>query len=338
MALLFTEGFDHYGTMHAEQAGKWHDQHFAYKMHLVPGYLGGQAMAGGISPYATPIRRNVLDVAGDIIVGMRWRLDDLSAWGPHRNIARVYDAELDVLYSLRTAPTSRFQIWDDQLDTLVLESTFEIPMTAWNYVEWKAGAGGVALQINGAPAGSAATVLAVPSIFELTAEGSTMYYDDVYIADTSGAVNNDFLGDVRILPLWPTSDVLAEFDRSDVGAAGNFAMVDDEPGPDEDATYNRTLESGKRDLFGVGGSGLDSSLYAVKGVQVIARARKEDSGLRYLRTVMRAAGVDDLGAVKALATSYQYQQHVTQLNPATGLPWTLAEIESAAFGYETVAP
>lgn len=164
-------------------------------------------------------------------------------------------------------------------------------------------------------------------------------FGDFYMADNRGTINNDFLGDVLIVPTLPTEDVSVEFTPSAGG--DNFAMVDDpQPaGPDEDSTINSTDVLGATDLFRGDGTGFLTG-YRVLGIQGVVRAKKLDSGYALLESVIGSGAplVTANGKQHFLATSYRNYPHVFELNPDTGLPFTISEANAAVFGYHLVDP
>ena len=73
-------------------------------------------------------------------------------------------------------------------------------------------------------------------------------YDDVYICDTTGSVNNNFLGELTVEHLRPASDDTAQFLGSDANSTDNWALVD-EAGTYNGADYVASSTVGQRDLY-----------------------------------------------------------------------------------------
>lgn len=63
-------------------------------------------------------------------------------------------------------------------------------------------------------------------------------------------------------------------------------------------------------------------------------ARKDNSDPRSIVPVLKIGGNIYIGATFTLTTSYQTFDYVWSVNPATGLAWTLAEVNSLEFGVE----
>jgi hypothetical protein len=113
----------------------------------------------------------------------------------------------------------------------------------------------------------------------------------------------------------------------------HYAMVDDVPS-DGDATYVSSGTVGAIDTYRT-----PTATFAgtVKGLKVGVTARKDDAGNRSVGIVI-GDGVDpvtQLGANFALTTVYTRQvTAVMEINPLTGNPWTLADIQADEFGLE----
>jgi hypothetical protein len=57
------------------------------------------------------------------------------------------------------------------------------------------------------------------------------------------------------------------------------------------------------------------------------------SGLQ-VKDVVRSGGTDFAGAAQALSTSYGYKSAIREADPATGVPWTKAGVNTAEFGMD----
>ena len=108
-------------------------------------------------------------------------------------------------------------------------------------------------------------------------------YDDVYIADTTGSYNNDFLGELTVEHLRPASDDTAQWLGSDANSVDNYALVD-EAGTYNGADYVASSTVGQRDLY-VPTASTQPITSPVVGVVVAAVAMKTDAGTRTAKLV-----------------------------------------------------
>jgi hypothetical protein len=133
--------------------------------------------------------------------------------------------------------------------------------------------------------------------------------------------------EVNTLPV--TADVLAQFTRS-TGLV-NYANVDELPfNADTDYNYSNTV--GNKDIFDFANPPhVPDSILAV---QLMTIARKEESAVRKFQEVLRIGATDYAGVEHNLAETYG--RHISEWvnNPATGLPFTPAELSALQGGYE----
>jgi hypothetical protein len=162
----------------------------------------------------------------------------------------------------------------------------------------------------------------------LPAAVSDQALDDVYACDTTGlAPYNDFLGEIRIETLYPTSNVSVTWTPL---ANTNWQEVS-EHNMDSDTSYNSKGSSGI-DTFGI--SGLSSTPTTIFATAVISSARKDDvKGLQY-RNKLISGGTTTDGSTSALATVYQYVRDTYLTDPDTSAAWIGAGVGAVNIGYE----
>jgi hypothetical protein len=170
------------------------------------------------------------------------------------------------------------------------------------------------------------------TVFDRICWYSGQFFQDVYINDDTTASNNTFEGEITSRHFVPTADgSLVQWTPS---AGANFENVDDAvPGFDFDGSYNEANSVGLRDLFTKPAVTLITG-QTIKAVQVTALARKVDPGTRKLALVTKSGATVNLSPDKDLATTYGEFRDTLVLDPATGLPWTLAAVNAAEVGYE----
>lgn len=156
--------------------------------------------------------------------------------------------------------------------------------------------------------------------------------DDLYIADTTGSVNNNFLGDVRVVTLRP--DGAGDSTQFTPSAGANWQCVDDDQ-VDSDTTYVESDTPGHKDLYTLGALGVTPS--NIFGVQVSAYARKDDSGSRSVRVITKSGTTTENGAETALGTTYGGLIDLMELNPDDSAAWELADINALQAGIEVVS-
>lgn len=217
-----------------------------------------------------------------------------------------------------------------------------IPINAWFHVEISATvhdtAGRVIVRINGGTtpvidftgdtknAGTASTLDSFQFLHPVGL--SLVRYDDIYVCDGLGASHNDFLGDVRVIPLVATAAGTNTALTSSGGA--NHTAVDELPYSAADYVSG----TAGKDTYVM--ADLPSGVAAIHGVKVKAIAKKTDAGARSLKTIVRSAGTDYASSAVALGTSDSVISAIHQVNPATGAAWTVPNVNAMEIGAEVV--
>ncbi len=211
----------------------------------------------------------------------------------------------------------------------------------WHYIEIKAvfatgATGSIEVRVDG----NATPVLTASSVITATTHAyandifingslNINLYDDIYVINTSGAVNNDFLGDTRIEGRVPTG--VGNYAQFTPSTGSNWQNVDDIP-PNDDTDYNSTSTVNNKDSFAH--QSLSSLSGTVRWVSHDLYARKDDAGTRKAAPLFRISGTDYVGSDDTLSTSYQYFRQHYETSPATSTAWTISEINNAEVGYK----
>jgi hypothetical protein len=229
-------------------------------------------------------------------------------------------------------------------------SVTAVVATATNYVEWKCtiadsiGANTCKVRLNGSDIITVATSQDTKSTANATANqvfigtnnaaGSSgnWDYDDLYICDGTGSVNNDFLGDVKGVTSLPAgAGNSTQFTPS---AGSNYQNVDD-AAPDDDTTYNESSTVGHVDSFAT--APLTATPTTIHGVAVSINVKKTDAGTANVACSIRSGGTTYFGTTTALTTTYTYVTHVWETDPATGVAWTRSGVDSSEAGYKYIS-
>lgn len=341
MALLFMDGFDHYAT--ADITKKWSASSGSS---VTINSSAGRRSSGAIvlidSQYCS---KGLPSSYATIIVGFAIKP---SALNISRAFLSLWDGSVEHL-AFAIAGDGRINVYRGQVSsgTLLGTGTATLSTGSYYYVEVKAtiddSAGVVVVKVNGVTDidlsskdtrnGGTATVtrviLGTPSAFN---NGLAATYDDLYVCDTSGSTNNDFLGDCRIDTKLPTGDGHYTQLTPSTGTA-HYATVDESTPNTTD--YNSGATSGDRDSYTFPAlTALVSQ--TVYGVQINAAALKSDSGARSLGTMSRLSSTDKDGAGAALSTSQLYISEIQETDPASAA-WTEANVNAAEFGVKVTA-
>jgi hypothetical protein len=231
---------------------------------------------------------------------------------------------------------------------LAISSPALFSTNAWTFVEIMATidntAGAMAVRLNNQPAVSVSGVDTQTStnpswggvnFFPDLGSGAVLI-DDFRYNDTSTGPgtypNNSWIGDMRVATLFPTANA-TPIDWTPLTGA-NWQEVS-ETAFDGDTSYNATATAGDEDLFNLGT--LSAVIDQIASVQLITGAREVDAGSHTFSQQLSVGGTDHSGATNALGVGYTFFSDMFPVNPTTGASWTLADVNSMLAGYKAVS-
>jgi hypothetical protein len=166
--------------------------------------------------------------------------------------------------------------------------------------------------------------------------GYTLDISEIYINSNAGsAPNNGVWGSYRIQAKRMTA--AGSSAQWTPLSSTNVSNVDDSPANDGDTTYNSSATAGQIDLFQT--TAITPTSGTVPAIMHRIIARKDDAGVRTIRPKQRQSSTNYDGTTQTLTTTYAHYTEVKEINPATGVAYTVAEMRATdpEFGYEIVA-
>lgn len=325
MALQFIEGFDDGLMIPKGWQGTWTPTTYP---DIVAGRFGGKAMKtayikGGVYYLAQPL-------SGAVIVGF--------AVQPSMSAYTVQIAAFDKagLYIQAGGALALYRN-DTNVQIAVSAKTIWPTGGIWRYLELKydTTTGACEVRVDGVTAvsGTVPTTSAIGSIkFPNTPNSKGEFLiDDLYIADSTSTINNDFLGDVRVSLLLPSADGTYQ-DMVPSSGTSHYSLVNDAT-PDT-TSYVSTPNVGARDTYQF--PDLSNNTAGVFGLRVTSYSQKDGTGSAGIRNVARISGADYQGVtVSSLSVSWTANSELWESNPATGQLWSVSDVDDAEFGIET---
>jgi hypothetical protein len=152
---------------------------------------------------------------------------------------------------------------------------------------------------------------------------------DIYVDNTT------IHGDCIVETLYPTG-VGAHSDWTP-SAGANYQNVDDLGDIDGDTTYNASAVQGAKDSF-VAGNLLSRPTSTIRGVALHLTARKDWSGSRVIKPMVRVSGTDYVHSADGMILSdvYHGMQRIWETNPVTSAAWSESAVNGAEIGYDLV--
>jgi hypothetical protein len=358
MALLFLDSFDHYqaGDLTAKWTGAGFQSGGDFQGYTIRAGYGRCGTAGLQMGRLATVYRGIAFGTQPVTVGFAFIL--LSAHtDPGRNFVigalnNVNGQNLAFLSynadgSLATLTTNGF---GDPAAAVGVTPPNLIHMDVWYFLEWRvkldATVGSHAVQVNNILQITVAGINTLPTtavsggnlprqfgfLSSGSAGGQCYFVDDFYALDATGpAPQNTFLGDCRVEYLRPrAAGALQQW--SVTGVSAHWSAVDDNATPDQDATYVEANAAGLTDTNRYTPTGLPVG--PIFGAQLNLYAEKTAAGPRVIAPVV---GGTVGPAVGPSQNSYAYFSSISPTNPATGLPWTIAEINAIDAGVTVVS-
>jgi hypothetical protein len=330
MAILFADGFDFWGSNEHMVQGPYAAAEGDLR---TPGRTGSKCY---YQYYNKDLRVILPRVVSGFGVAFGFKTDfitvtDLSAatMGQFCNISN------DILCSVELAPNGSVRM--DLAPNPLYSPPGSIKANTWQHVEMffsiatGPGNGFAAIAIDGVLVATGAHSNGIGStplamwrnwrglVFNSAAAPGTSI-DDLVIWDTSGDVNNDFIGDVRCRYIAPVAD-LAPQDWALSSGADAFALIGNVD-PD-DANYIDTNTINAKSKFRLGQ--LPPQVDKIKAICISQRQFKSDAGAAVSQTKFNAGGGTVTFPAVALTTGPSTVQHVAEINPGTLAPYTPAE-------------
>lgn len=334
MTLRFIDGWDHYAT--ADITRKW-TSILGSPTVQAAGRFGGNCLR--ISTASINVTKTLPAAAGWVI-GFAVKLPVLAA-NPLVSLLDAGSAQVE----LRLAADGTLAVTRAATALTGGASALALSTATWYYIEWKVtiadsiAANSCQVRVNGAQwinvtAGQDTknTANATANQVRLASPASANTdFDDLYVCDSAGSLNNDFVGDCRVEALFPTgAGTTTQWTPS---AGANWQCVDENP-PTDDTDYVESSTAGQKDTYAMGD--LASVPTAIFGVQTCLLARKTDAGSRSVAAVIRSGGADYDGATVALADTYAYLLEVREQDPDGPASWTAAKVSAMEAGLKLV--
>jgi len=346
MALLWCDGFDHYGTTTAKMLdGAWAQVASSAVITTSNVRTGTYAMQFGIGFQG--FARRVLGGAKTTVgVGAAWYFPALPTASNTDAIYAFNDADNNVQVTISIGSTGTLSAYRGHFISGTLLGTTATPVVvanAYQHIEavvfFSQTVGTVEVRVNGVTVLSLSGLDTVASslvecsqiVFALpgTSLGATIskYMDDVFAYDNTSSYNNTFIGDRRVLTLFPDANT-ATADWTAVGAASGYLCID-EANPNEDTDYITAATVGLVSQFGL--QNLPAGISIVNAVVMVERARKTEAGTANTQVSVVSGASTSNGADKPLTEIYTYRQDVFQTDPATAAPFTPTAVDALQF-------
>jgi hypothetical protein len=171
-----------------------------------------------------------------------------------------------------------------------------------------------------------------------TAAGAVARVDDLAINDTTGSVNNSWVGDGSIALLLPNANGdSSQFVGSDGNSTDNYLLVDDNPANDG-TDYVATTTSSQKDLYNLQSMPALGAGGAINTVQPFHIGIRMDAGVvTAIKSGLKSGSTEAWGSSQNLTTSYAlYRGTIHETDPNTSSAWTESAVNALQAGVQSV--
>lgn len=333
MAILWYEHFDLYGTAIADLAARGYGP--CQGAFVTPGRTGSLAWGsgGGFSDVALiRVADAPLNNCGQA-VAFNSAIANNGSGGGSANPGLRFRVGTDN-GAIRVVPNVNLGVSVFQGATLLGSTPNNLyTVGAWHHLEALvvsgAGTGSVQVRVNG----TLHLTLSNLTIGQITGYGiardfssgiEQVLWDDWVVWDTSGTVNNSFLGDTFVIVAAPDADSTPSDWVPDTGTT-RFSRVN-EASP-ADASFITGNAVGDAQEFTHVQPNLPTG--AVAAIATQTRALKTDSGSSGIEIGLSSNGATSMRAEAALSTTALVYSHIANLNPNGNVPWTQSAAQAA---------
>lgn len=149
-----------------------------------------------------------------------------------------------------------------------------------------------------------------------------VWYDNLFFWNTSGSINNDFLGERNIYTLFPDGDTATEEWALSSGS-DSFDLVNNVP-PDPLVDYLEAQNNGDETIMTV--EDLPSTEISVTAVQITSLTYKTGTTDTRLDAGIIINSNEDAGTFSLAQDNPQYKYHISEISPDTSASYTPTEI------------
>lgn len=334
MSLIFVDGFDD-----GLQSFKW----TSYNGSTTGRSGSGMSLSTG-NVFTSKFSFNSPDESATIIYGAAYKVA-----GAQQSAIVYFKSDNIATYHLTIATNTAkgIDVFRGQFGTLLGSSVSNVIVPGgFQYIEVKATlsdtVGAVVVKVDGVTVVNLATQdtknAGTKTVFDglefnQNFASFAAVWDDMYVCNNAGSVNNDFLGDCSVQTIYPDGNGnSSQWVGSDADSVNNYLLVDENGAPNT-SDYVESGTATNIDTYTFGNvTGTPDSII---GVVSRVHAAKSDAGAQLMRQTARIGGVNyPHGTDISLSTSYTGYARFMETSPATSVAWTQSEIDGAEFGVE----
>lgn len=365
MALRWLEGFDWIDSswspfssttqdLFRRRYGSFNISHFEWAT-AATGRNGGTALQFGYG-YSQGIRtmrlQDNLSNSTKVYTGFAYKMPDVN-WASGRIFMEIWSGDNRQFTMYTDAADGTFQLRPSN-GTSGMITTDQLRLGAWYYIEVYVDcqtSGEYEVRINGKSYSNTGvncnsgygynegwTSVAINNLGTVTANEDCKV-DDWYVCSGDGTVNNNFLGDIKVVTLKPNGDDTTDWTTS--SGTAHYALVNDTPlsGDVEDTNYvYEGKTAGNEDMFDYENLPSELASSSIIGVQANSFVKTTNEQLITFKQKVKSNSSEADGEDNpAMFNDYVNVIDHFETDPDTGSAWTPAGINTMKAGIEIVS-
>lgn len=337
MALLWIDGFDHYGD-NAERLleGVYADVVGA-TLTTVGARTGARCARIHSGANNSGLRR-VLPIATNTAgLGFAFNINQLPTGSRDLALCQVMDEDNVAMATIIVMPTGAIILRSGGREGVGLaQSAPEVVLPgSFQHFECEFSPAGVEVRINGVTVINTSSAALPRMVAQFIVAGCRGYpkvgaafvyilVDDLFARDGAGAENNTWIGDQKVYTRLPDEDG-PEQDWTPSTGASAWPILSSVP--PIDSQFITASDPGARSSVGM--APLPHEIVAISAVYTATRLWKTDAGNAKVAVDMISGSSETENVPHPISTAPRWYGNMFQVNPATGLPWIVEDVNAS---------
>lgn len=342
--LLWIDGFDHYGGDVARLRDGVYSEVNGGSLVSTGARTGLRCVSIQVAQNHSGLRRVLPQTVPVVGVGFAFNINVLPSDSTSLALCQILDEDNNPAATLTVMPTGALQLRaGGRVSPVTKQSAAEVIMPgSYQHFECEFGDGTCEVRINGVTVlnsvdtgvtlGFAQVMLGGCLGFPKIGAGTLiMLLDDAFARDGSGAINNSWIGDQKVYTRMPDEDG-AEHGWTPSTGSTAWEILDNVP--PVDSQYINATDIGDR--TSVGFAAFPGEIVAISGVYTASRIWKTDAGNAKVAVDVISGASETAHANHPISTAPRWYGDMFETNPATSLPWLVADINAAQVVLERI--
>lgn len=339
MAIIFMDGFDHYGTSAARLLDGVYSSYESVTIKSTAARTGAYGIEIQCIMNDSGLRWRTPEPKSMIGVGFAFSISELPKTSDAMALVQALTGETAAIVTILISATGAVVARrGGRTGTIVAQSAAEVVLPgSFQHFECEFNDAAIEVRLNGvtvlniADAGYTSLIeqFMIGGCYGYPKTGAglaVMKIDDLYFRDDTGPNANTWVGDEGVYRRLMNVDISVDGWEPAVGA-DLFENINNVP-PLDATEFIYASEADDKASFGM--TPLPSNLISVTAVQISTRAWKTDSGDAKLSVGIGSGSSETMNDPHPVSNAARWFRDVFEVNPATGLRWLPSDLNAAS--------